>query len=226
MKTKKLIITEDGSHTLFIPELNEHYHSIHGAVAESRHVFIEAGLKPKIIENKKLNVLEVGLGTGLNAALALVAAEENQIQLNYFAVEPFPISAEDMMQLNYSKVSESTRMNEVIPAIHAASRDNAVHISPYFVFNYFEKRIQNIEFENDFFDVVFFDAFSPGVQPEMWTMDVFQKIAAAMKPGAVLVTYVAKGEVRRTMKACGLSIEKLPGFGGKREMTRATKNVF
>ncbi len=226
MKTKKLIITEDGSHTLFIPELNEHYHSIHGAVAESRHVFIEAGLKPKIIENKKLNVLEVGLGTGLNAALALVAAEENQIQLNYFAVEPYPISTEDMMQLNYSKVSESTRMNEVIPAIHAASRDNEVHISPYFIFHYFEKRIQDIAFENDFFDLIFFDAFSPGVQPEMWTMDVFQKIAAAMKPGAVLVTYVAKGEVRRTMKACGLSIEKLPGFGGKREMTRATKNVF
>ncbi|HPE99749.1 MAG TPA: tRNA (5-methylaminomethyl-2-thiouridine)(34)-methyltransferase MnmD [Bacteroidales bacterium] len=226
MKTKKLIITEDGSHTLFIPELNEHYHSIHGAVAESRHVFIEAGLKPKIIENKKLNVLEVGLGTGLNAALALVAAEENQIQLNYFAVEPYPISTEDMMQLNYSKVSESTRMNEVIPAIHAASRDNEVHIGPYFIFHYFEKRIQEIEFENNFFDLIFFDAFSPGVQPEMWTMDVFQKIAAAMKPGAVLVTYVAKGEVRRTMKACGLSIEKLPGFGGKREMTRATKNVF
>ncbi|MGD9493769.1 MAG: tRNA (5-methylaminomethyl-2-thiouridine)(34)-methyltransferase MnmD [Bacteroidales bacterium] len=226
MKTKKLIITEDGSHTLFIPELNEHYHSIHGAVAESRHVFIEAGLKPKMIENKKLNVLEVGLGTGLNAALALVAAEENQIQLNYFAVEPYPISTEDMMQLNYSKVSESTRMNEVIPAIHAASRDNEVHIGPYFIFHYFEKRIQDIAFENDFFDLIFFDAFSPGVQPEMWTMDVFQKIAAAMKPGAVLVTYVAKGEVRRTMKACGLSIEKLPGFGGKREMTRATKNVF
>lgn len=226
MKTKKLIITEDGSHTLFIPELNEHYHSIHGAVAESLHVFIEAGLKPKIIENKKLNVLEVGLGTGLNAALALVAAEENQIQLNYFAVEPNPISAEDIMQLNYHEVVDNPRMKDSISAIHAASRDNEVHISPYFVFNYFEKRIQNIEFENDFFDLIFFDAFSPGVQPEMWTMDVFQKIAAAMKPGAVLVTYVAKGEVRRTMKACGLSIEKLPGFGGKREMTRATKNVF
>ena len=223
MKKKIIVVTEDGSHTLFFPELNEHYHSVHGAVAESMHVFIEAGLKPKLINSQPLNILEVGLGTGLNAALTLVEAEKSKTIMSYFAVEPNPLQAEDILQLNYSDVSGSNRMKEVIPAIHAASRENEVHISPLFVFNYFEKRIQDVEFENDSFDVVYFDAFSPGVQPEMWTIEVFQKIFSSMKPGGILVTYVAKGEVRRTMKACGFTIEKLPGFAGKREMTRAMK---
>ena len=223
MKKKIIVVTEDGSHTLFVPELNEHYHSVHGAVAESMHVFIEAGLKTKFNDCQPVNVLEVGLGTGLNAALTLVEAENTKTIISYFAVEPNPLLAEDILQLNYSDTSGSNRMKEVIPAIHAASRDNEVHISPYFIFNYFEKRIQDVEFENDFFDVVYFDAFSPGVQPEMWTIEVFQKIFSSMKPGGILVTYVAKGEVRRTMKACGFTIEKLPGFAGKREMTRAVK---
>ncbi len=223
MKKKIIVVTEDGSHTLFFPELNEHYHSVHGAVAESMHVFIEAGLRTKLNDCQPVNVLEVGLGTGLNAALTLVEAENTKTIISYFAVEPNPLLTEDILQLNYSDTSGINRMKEVIPAIHEASRDNEVHISPYFIFNYFEKRIQDVEFENDFFDVVYFDAFSPGVQPEMWTIEVFQKIFSSMKPGGILVTYVAKGEVRRTMKACGFTIEKLPGFAGKREMTRAVK---
>lgn len=223
MNKKQLIITENGSHTLFLPELNEHYHSIHGAVAESMHVFIDAGLRPKMKDCAKLNILEVGLGTGLNAALALLEAESKNILLNYYALEPNPLCAEDVLKLNYSEITGGERMKEIIPAIHAANRENEVHISEFFHFSYFEKRIQDVEFENSFFDLVFFDAFSPGVQPEMWTTDVFQKISDAMKTGGVLVTYVAKGEVRRTLKSCGFSIEKLPGFAGKREMTRARK---
>jgi len=223
MKKKIIVDTEDGSNTFYFPELNEHYHSVHGAVAESMHVFIEAGIRPKFRNHQPLNVLEVGLGTGLNAALTLLEAESNKTIVSYFAIEPNPLLPEDILQLNYSEASGSKRMKEVIPAIHAASRDNEVHISQYFIFNYFEKRIQDVEFENDFFDVVYFDAFSPGVQPEMWTADVFQKIFNSMKPEGILVTYVAKGEARRTMKACGFKIEKLPGFAGKREMTRAIK---
>jgi len=223
MKKRLVVVTEDGSNTLFLPELNEHYHSIHGAVAESMHVFIEAGLKPKMEKLNRINVLEVGLGTGLNAALTLLEAEEQHVYLNYFALEPNPLSAEDVLKLNYSDIRGGDRMKEAIPAIHSSSRENEVYLGDYFLFHYHEKRVQEIEFENNFFDVVFFDAFSPGVQPEMWTMDVFQKIVEAMKPGGILVTYVAKGEVRRTLKSCGFSIEKLPGFAGKREMTRAVK---
>ena len=224
MKKKIKVVTADGSQTLYFPELNEHYHSVHGAVSESIHVFIEAGLKPKLNNYQSLNILEVGLGTGLNAALTLVEAETNKTVVNYFAVEPNPLQSEDIIHINYHDISYSTRMNDVIPAIHAASKENEEQISPFFIFNYFEKRIQDIEFNNDFFDVVYFDVFSPGVQPEMWTTEVFQKIFNSMKSGGILVTYVAKGEVRRTMKTCGFTIEKLPGFAGKREMTRAVKS--
>ncbi|HBG70166.1 MAG: hypothetical protein A2W93_10540 [Bacteroidetes bacterium GWF2_43_63] len=224
MNKKTLIVTEDGSHTLFLPEINEHYHSIHGAVAESKHVFIEAGLKPKINNITSINILEVGLGTGLNAALTLLEAENNKKIVRYFAAEPNPISADNIAKLNYADIAGGDRMKEALRAIHEADRERKVLIGDYFVFHYHENKIQQIEFENNFFDVVYFDAFSPGVQPEMWTADVFEKIFAAMKPGGILVTYVAKGEVRRTMKACGFAIEKLPGFAGKREMTRAVKN--
>ena len=104
MKNKVLVLTEDGSCTFFLPEINEHYHSIHGAISESKHVFIEAGLNHKIKDNNSLNILEVGLGTGLNAALTLFEAESKKIKINYYAVEPYPLSAEDIKQLNYSDV--------------------------------------------------------------------------------------------------------------------------
>ena len=178
MNKKTLIVTEDGSHTLFLPEINEHYHSIHGAVAESKHVFIEAGLKPKINNITSINILEVGLGTGLNAALTLLEAENNKKIVRYFAAEPNPISADNIAKLNYADIAGGDRMKEALRAIHEADRERKVLIGDYFVFHYHENKIQQIEFENNFFDVVYFDAFSPGVQPEMWTADVFEKIFA------------------------------------------------
>lgn len=226
MNKNRLVITEDGSHTLFVADLNEHYHSVHGAVAESKHVFIEAGLKPMLSKKKQISVLEIGLGTGLNAALALLEAENNNVQLIYTGIEPKPIDTEVVNQLNYFSIDGGKRMREAIMSIHHGERSHAFSIGKHFVMNYLEARIQDIRFDNETFDLVFFDAFSPTSQPELWTIDVFRKIFSAIQPNGFLVTYVAKGEVRRTMKACGFEIEKLPGFAGKREMTRAHKPLI
>lgn len=223
MKENQLIITEDGSHTLFVAELNEHYHSIHGAVAESKHVFIEAGLKPMLAKKNNINILEIGLGTGLNAALALLEAENSKAKINYVGVEPNPLSLSLVSQLNYFSIDGGEHMHDTIMSIHCRNRSKPFSIGDHFVMNYLETPIQDIDLEDSHFDLVFFDAFSPDTQPELWTAEVFAKIFKAMQPAGFLVTYVAKGEVRRTMKACGFTIEKLPGFAGKREMTRAQK---
>jgi tRNA U34 5-methylaminomethyl-2-thiouridine-forming methyltransferase MnmC len=223
MKENQLIITEDGSHTLFVADLNEHYHSIHGAVTESMHVFIEAGLKPLLEKKKNINVLEIGIGTGLNAALVLLEAENNDAIINYVGAEPYPLSLSLVSQLNYFSIYGGVQMHKAVMNIHSCNRNLPVEIGNHFIMNYLEAPIQNIDLKDSYFDLVFFDAFSPTTQPELWTAEIFAKIFKAMKPNGVLVTYVAKGEVRRTMKACGFTIEKLTGFAGKREMTRANK---
>jgi tRNA U34 5-methylaminomethyl-2-thiouridine-forming methyltransferase MnmC len=233
---QKIIITSDGSHSIYVPELNEHYHSIHGAIQESNHVFIEAGLKPFLLPSSSLRsmlagevkILEIGFGTGLNALLTFLAAENSDLKINYTTIEAFPLKEEIVKELNYVsqlnvKEDLKIKLQNIFEAFHSCEWEKDVSISEHFTFKKILAALQSTRLAEKQFDLIYFDAFGPPVQPEMWTEEVFSKIAAATKQGGVLVTYCAKGEVKRTLKKAGFSIENLPGPPGKREMVRAVK---
>lgn len=214
------ILTADGSHTLFNSETGEHYHSTFGAITESEHIFIRAGLGAVLKEKPELNVLEIGLGTGLNALLALQWAEENKKRINYHALEAFPLEQETIEKLNYAEVLEINTQDFL--KIHALGNLKSL-ISNRFSFSCDHVKLEHASFPLNQYDVVFFDAFSPDVQAEMWTEVSFRKIFKSMKKGGVLTTYSCKGIVKRALKASGFQIEKLPGPPGKREFLRACK---
>ena len=224
----RIEITGDGSHTLFVPSLNEHYHSVFGAITESVHIFIEAGLNYVAKGKEKIDILEVGLGTGLNALLSCIYAEEQNLFIRYTSLEKFPLPIEMTSQLNYPH--EMTSHFEITPG--AAEAYHQIHLSAWNQWIGISKNFQLFKIKTDLreyspvpdsFDLVYFDAFGPDKQPEMWTADVFNNIYTGMKQGGVLVTYSTKGEVKRNLKSAGFSIEKLPGPPGKREILRATK---
>jgi len=224
-----LKITSDGSHTLYVPELNEHYHSIHGAVQESNHVFIEAGLKVvdsgqwTVGRKRTIRVFEVGLGTGLNALLTYLEAKKQGIKIEYTAIEAFPLEKEIYTALNFSSVITGENVDAILNLIHTSAWNTPVELSPDYVLVKRHDALENIVLETDKYDLVYFDAFAPEVQPELWTEDIFRKIYNAMANGGILVTYCCKGDVKRAMKAAGFTIEKLHGPPGKREMLRGKK---
>ncbi|MFM9057484.1 MAG: tRNA (5-methylaminomethyl-2-thiouridine)(34)-methyltransferase MnmD [Bacteroidota bacterium] len=216
--------TADGSGTLISEQHHCTYHSKYGALTESRHVFLETGLQEAIKRfGRKLNILEAGFGTGLNALLTLQAARDVQLECWYTALEKFPISPDLLPALDYARASGHTGDEELFRSMHEIPFTLAADITDFFVL---EKRL--IDFR-DFSDtpyryhLVYFDAFAPEVQPELWTAEVFSRIAAAMAPEGVLVTYSSKGEVRRTLQSCGFSVEKVTGPPGKREIVRAVR---
>ncbi|HEY6160692.1 MAG TPA: tRNA (5-methylaminomethyl-2-thiouridine)(34)-methyltransferase MnmD [Bacteroidia bacterium] len=217
---RKIIITADGSHSIFIPGLDEHYHSVHGAVQESRHVFIEAGLKFISERKREVSILEMGLGTGLNVFLTFLEAKE--IKINYTALEAFPISPGQAEALNYPRLLDAEAYRPVLQILHTMEPGKEVELRPGFIFR---KEITKFgDFRSrEQFDLIYFDAFAPRVQPELWTEEIFGRMFGSLRPGGILVTYCAKGEVKRNMKAAGFTIERLPGPKGKREMTRALK---
>jgi tRNA U34 5-methylaminomethyl-2-thiouridine-forming methyltransferase MnmC len=217
----ELKITEDGSHTLYLPELAEHYHSVHGAIQESMHVFIKAGLE--IIDKRPISVFEVGMGTGLNVLLSAFWAISADVMLSYHTCEPYPLPAAIYRQLNYPGRLNKTEASDIFQKIHESPFGEEIPIHPNFILLKTDEEIQSCDLQPSSYDLVFFDAFAPEVQPELWNEPVFQKLAVAMKPGGVLVTYSAKGQVRRNLKAAGLTVERLPGPPGKREMIRARK---
>lgn len=222
MIKRDLIIesTEDGSHTLFVPSLNEHYHSVHGAIQESLHVFIEAGLK----ECKKQNiaVFEVGFGTGLNALLTAKYAEEYNLSINYVSIEANPISMDLIKQLNYAEESDKSLYHK----IHEVEWETEQPMSKNFVMTKIEADFTTYDFRKwaNTFDVIYFDAFAPDVQNEMWAQQLFDSMFCIASADAVLTTYCAKGEVRRRMQSAGFMVERIPGPPGKREMLRARKD--
>lgn len=220
---KSIILTEDGSHSVFVPALNEHYHSVHGAMTESMHVFIDAGFHYVVPGRTTLNILEVGFGTGLNALLTFIYAAQADVSINYFAVEPYPLNNEMLGQLNYPVLQDVANAGAVFMSMHNAPFDVASAISEKFVMQKVSERFEVSVLPVSFFDLVYFDAFSPAVQPELWTREVFDIAAKAMKPGAVLVTYCCKGEVKRQLRAAGFDVKKIPGPPGKREMIRAIR---
>jgi len=218
---KELKITEDGSHTLFIPSLDETYHSSHGAIQESMHVFIAAGLK--YIKNKEIKVLEVGFGTGLNAFLTLLEANKSETSINYTSLEAFPLEMSLVKQLNYtSELKLDGNVVALYNRLHEVEWESVQHITNEFKLKKLKIKLERFE-ASEKFDVIYFDAFAPQVQPEMWTVNVFEKMYNCLNNNGVLVTYCAKGIVKRALKEVGFKIESIPGPPGKREMTRAHK---
>lgn len=218
-------ITDDGSATLYLQLLNEHYHSTHGACQESMHVFINAGLFLFKNVKNEINILEVGMGTGLNVLLTARFAEDNKININYLALEPFPIDDHILRQLNYEKLPAlNIPENWIDKVIDVTKSSYPVKLHSGFHLFVMKQPLEEIIFLQHF-DLIYFDAFGPQVQPEIWSEKNFSKIFNAMNPGGILVTYCAKGAVRRVMKNIGFNVERLPGPPGKREMLRAKKGV-
>ena len=230
---RTLITTADGSHSLYVKDLDEHYHSIHGAIQEAVHVFIKTGLHH--LHNKdydEINILEIGFGTGLNALLTCLEAENLKVKINYTALEAFPLEDKLLNELNYVELVAATNneMNQVrhdiggiFQQLHSSEWEKNIPISPYFTLHKIKNTLQEVQFKNSF-DIIYFDAFGPRVQPEMWTEELFSKIYSATKQNGCLVTYCAKGEVKRILKKVGYTVETLPGPPRKREMVRGTKN--
>lgn len=215
---RELIETGDGSHSLYVPDLKEQYHSRHGAIQESLHVFIAMGLQAR--QEEELSILEIGFGTGLNAWLTGQHCGGKKI--NYFGIEAYPLSEEEAASLNYKDQIEG---NESFFTWLHQSPWEVNSSSPYhssFHLHKKKSRFQDFELDKSI-DLIYFDAFAPDKQPELWTDDIFEKMFRLCAPGGNLVTYSAKGEVRRTMIRAGFQVEKLPGPPGKREMLRAVK---
>lgn len=218
--TLQPVLTEDGSITLFIPELNEHYHSIHGAVQESMHIFIREGYEQ--IRNFPACIFEAGFGTGLNAFLTFLVSEKEGRSIHYSAIEKYPLEDHLVRLLNYPEKTNPAKA-EVFQAIHDAPWGQDIRISEHFILHKIKGDLREVQLLDATYNLVYFDAFGPAVQPELWTEEIFRMLYKSMKEGACLVTYSVKGSVTRALKAAGFSLEKLPGPPGKREMTRATR---
>jgi len=216
------VITKDGSHTISIPEMNVTYHSHHGAIQESMHVYINAGLK-YISENLKATeicIFEMGFGTGLNALLTLMEAEKNQLTIHYTTVELFPLQADEIILLNYCKQLHRKDLEPVFQQFHQCDWEKDISITPFFTLHKIKNTLQNLTASKPQ-NLIFYDAFAPSAQPELWTKETFEKLYQILLPGGILVTYCSKSDVRRAMQAAGFIVEKIQGPRGKREMVRA-----
>ena len=212
--------TDDGSLTLRSNELDEHYHSVLGAVQESTHVFIKAGLEQ--VGKNNIDVLEVGLGTGLNLLLTWVRCLEGKLTVNYTALEPHPLEQQLLEELAHCTDLAWPGLHEPFIARMVSPSEEWHEPMGGLRFRKLSARVHDFTAAAEY-DVIYFDAFGPNTQAEMWTADVFQRMYAVLRPGGMLVTYCAKGEVRRTMEAVGFRVERLDGPPGKHEMLRANK---
>ncbi|HMP95119.1 MAG TPA: tRNA (5-methylaminomethyl-2-thiouridine)(34)-methyltransferase MnmD, partial [Phnomibacter sp.] len=221
---REITITKDGSHTLEVQDTQDTYHSRFGALQESQHVFIGAGLHPFIKEGQPVRVLEVGFGTGLNAFLTYLEAKEENVHIDYEGIEPAPISEQEYTKRNYPSAAKRHVYADRFIQLHEAPWNKPINMGALFTLTKHQTTVQDFKSPHQF-HVIYFDAFAPASQPELWTTEIFDKMYALTKPGGVLVTYCSKGEVRRSLTAAGFLVEKLPGPAGKREMTRAIKTI-
>lgn len=217
----KIITTKDGSHSLLNEQLNETYHSLHGAVQESNHVFIEKGLDVFVAKSKAIKILEIGFGTGLNALLTWQRVQSVQVSIEYTSLEAFPVPEEIWSELNYTTAPEEKTLFE---KLHQAEWNRRIEILPNFYLLKYHRTLQEINLEPKYFDLVYFDAFAPNKQPEMWELPVLQKVSESMKRGGIFVTYCAKGQFKRDLQSLNFQVETLQGPPGKREMVRAVLN--
>lgn len=216
-----LFVTNDGSTSIHIEEWNESYHSKHGAIQESYHVFLKNGLS--LLQGKSVAILEIGFGTGLNALITLKEAPNFNQNIDYVGVEAFPVALEMAMQMNYVNQLEDESLQVPFQKMHEVEWEVKSQISPSFALTKEKKMFQDISHKNQF-DLIYFDAFGFRVQPELWSVEIFQKMYDAMKIGGILVTYACRTSIKNAMKEVGFVVEKLPGAPGKREMLRAIKN--
>ncbi|MGL5683292.1 MAG: tRNA (5-methylaminomethyl-2-thiouridine)(34)-methyltransferase MnmD [Marinifilaceae bacterium] len=211
--------TEDGSSSIYIPELNEHYHSTHGAVVEAKHVYIDAGYNYS--GANPCYILEAGFGTGLNALLTLEECMRSNRSVVYHSFEKYPLSADEYANLNYGECV-SSQYGAYFKALHAAPWNEDVEICPGFILHKHRADFYDVNFQ-ELFDVVYYDAFNPDVQPHLWSKELLQRFYNALKPGGVLTTYCVKGIVKQAMRDCGFTIKRLPGPPGKHQMLRAIR---
>lgn len=219
----KITLTADGSNTLYNETIGEHYHSKHGALQESKHVFIDAGLKHVAEKQAEIAILEIGFGTGLNFLMSISHALEHQLKLDYTGIEAFPLSTEELKSTGYGQYVSEEIWNSLIEHYQDALK------APVTLLPGQQLRIPHTTLDQfqtaQTFDLIYFDAFSVQHQPEMWTDEIIAYVCNFLKPGGTFVTYAITGKLKRALKAIGCTIEKLQGAPGKREMLRATKGL-
>ncbi|MCL1850355.1 MAG: tRNA (5-methylaminomethyl-2-thiouridine)(34)-methyltransferase MnmD [Bacteroidetes bacterium] len=221
---RQIVLTDDGSNSIFSEEVNQHYHSHFGALQESMHIFINAGLCSDTINHlETVSILEIGFGTGLNALLTCFKAQELHKKIYYEALELYPLTLQEAEQLNYPSLLPYSNGKEIFTALHNAEWNTEEKISETFILHKRHISAINANYTPDRFNLVYFDAFSPEVQPELWTKEVFTPIYNSMENDSILLTYCTKGSIKQTLTALGFHIEKLPGPVGKREILRAKK---
>jgi len=210
----QLVLTEDGSHTVLSERFGEHYHSVHGAIQESRHVFIDAGLKA--CKSNNISILEVGFGTGLNALLSFIEGEGARRQIKYTTLELYPLGHDEIKKINHPEI---LGCKEEFYRMHDGAWGSWNEMSKSFHLLKVRDDLKTVDLKGNF-DMIYFDAFSPEAQPELWSEEIFEKIARSTNPGGVITTYSAKGAVRRALESVGFDVERISGPPGKREMLR------
>lgn len=217
---REIIITSDGSTSIHLPEWEESYHSKHGAIQEAQHVFIKNGLS--LCKGQSVSVLEIGFGTGLNAFITFLESIKNNQNIEYVGVEGFPISTDEVVQMNYVNQLNASQFEAEFKTMHISDWEENVTISETFRLTKRKQLFNEINDKNQF-DIIYFDAFGYRVQPELWSVEIFTKMFEALKEGGILVTYACRGPIKNAMKEAGFKIEKLAGPPGKREMLRGWK---
>ncbi len=222
MPNDKLELTADGSHSVRSGKFDVLYHSMHGAIQESKHVFLRSGLD--LIHKDKINILEMGFGTGLNMLLTLIENEKLRKSISYHSIEAYPLEREKVKQLNYLEILDRQDLTSTFYNFHSSDWNQNHMINDHFNYTKFHTLIQDIDLE-DHYDLVYYDAFAPTTQEELWTPEIFTKIGRNLNPEAILVSYCAKGSFKRALLEAGFTIEKIPGPPGKREMIRGTYSI-
>lgn len=217
---REIIQTKDGSTSILLPDWNETYHSKFGAIQEAKHVFIKSGLS--LFQEKSVSILEIGFGTGLNAFITYLEAKNSGQSIDYTGVEAYPVSEEDALKMNYVSELEANSSEEIFLKMHQSTWNESVVLDENFTLEKQNKKFQEIEAVGKY-DLIYFDAFGFRVQPELWSLEIFQIMFKALKPNGILVTYACRSSIKNAMKEAGFQVEKLNGPPGKREMLRARK---
>ena len=218
---REIKITADGSSTIYLPDWNEQYHSKHGAIQEAYHVFIKNGL---VNFEAEISILEIGFGTGLNAFITFLEAQKRKLTINYVGVEAYPVTLLEVSSLNYVEQLQAAQYKSIFNELHEIEWEQKKEISSTFSITKRKQLFKNITDENCF-NLIYFDAFGAEHQPDLWTVEIFNLMYSALQENGIIVTYSAKGSVRRAMQEVGFIVERLPGPPGKREMLRGTKTI-